>query len=258
MLGLLPATASGRRLDGTVAVQATDWPILPDRCGVVNTCPAMPIRLLTATTLAFALSAAPAAAASLADLKPCYASTGQATEQLEDVVVRGDSFAAMSTVEVLVDGVVVGSAPTGSVGEFELLVDAPYQPRGERAFALEARDGINSVVKESRVTNLAVSMRPKRAAPTSRVRFRGRGFTQTAPIYAHYLFGGREQRTVRFVRHSKEPCGTFSVKRRQIPIDHARTGRWIVQVDQKKAYSSQPDPVWVRLPINVEEVFLEP
>jgi hypothetical protein len=215
-------------------------------------------RLLLTTALVLALSAAPVSAATLEPLKACYASTGQATEQLEDIVVTGDSFAVMSTVEVLVDGVVVGSAPTGSVGEFQLKVDAPYQPRGERPFELVARDAVNVVVAQSRVTNLAVSMRPKRAAPTDRVRFRGRGFTQAAPVYAHYLYGGKEQKTVRFVRHSKAPCGTFSVKRRQIPIDEARTGRWIVQVDQKKAYSSQPDPVWVRLPITVAEVFLEP
>jgi hypothetical protein len=218
----------------------------------------MPLRLLPATLLAFALSASPAAAATLAPLKPCYASTGQATEQLEDVVVRGDAFAPSATVEVLVEGVVVGNAPTGTVGEFEIKVDAPYQPRGERPFTLEARDGVNSVVTQARVTNLAVSMRPKRAAPTSRVRFRGRGFTQDAPIYAHYTFGGRERKTIRFVRRPKAPCGTFRVRRRQIPIVGARTGRWIVQVDQHKAYSPKPDPVWVRLPITVEEVFLEP
>jgi hypothetical protein len=218
----------------------------------------MPLRLLPATLLAFALSASPAAAAFVDELKPCYASTGRATEQLEDIAVSGEGFTAYSAVEVLVDGVVVGSAPTGSVGEFELTVDAPYQPRGERPFTLEVRDGVNSVLTQSRVTNLAVSMRPRRAAPASRVRFRGRGFTRDAPVYAHYLFGSREQKTVRFARRSKAPCGTFAVRRRQIPIAGARTGRWIVQVDQHKAYSAKPDPVWVRLPITVEEVFLEP
>jgi hypothetical protein len=215
-------------------------------------------RLLPATVLAFALSAQPAAAAFLDPLKACYASTGPATEQREDIVVSGEGFIPSSTVDVLVDGVVVGNAPTGFIGEFQVKVDAPHQPRGERAFAVEARDGTNSVVTQSRVTKLAVTMRPRRAAPTSRVRFRGRGFTQAAPVYAHYLFGGKEQRTVRFVRRSKLPCGTFSVKRRQIPVAGARTGRWIVQVDQNKAYAPEPNPVWVRLPIVVEEVFLEP
>ena len=215
-------------------------------------------RLLLATVLAFWLAAQPAAAAFLDPLKACYAATGPATDQREDVVVSGEAFNPVSMVEVLVDGVVVAQAPTGTIGEFEVKVDAPHQPRGERAFAVEVRDGTNAVVTQSRVTKLAVTMRPQRAAPTSRVRFRGRGFTRAAPIYAHYLFGGKEQRTVRLMRRTRAPCGTFRVKRRQIPVAHARTGRWIVQFDQNKAYSSKPDPVWVRLPIVVEEVFLEP
>jgi hypothetical protein len=220
--------------------------------------PPMPLRLLAATALALAVSAAPATAATLTPLKPCYASTGPATEQLEDVTVAGLNFVPDAAVEVLVDGVVVSAPPTDAAGDFSVLVDAPHQPSGERPFTVEVRDSLNSVVAQSRVTNLAVTMRPKRAAPTRRVRFRGRGFTQAAPVYAHYLFGGREQKTVRFARQSKAPCGTFSVKRRQIPIAGARTGRWIVQVDQKRTYASQPDPVWVRLPITVQEVFLEP
>ena len=218
----------------------------------------MPLRLLSATALALALSASPAAAATLAELKPCYVSAGEADGERETVVVAGDGFAAMSTVEVLFDGVAQGSAPTGSVGEFEIRLPAPYQRSGERAFTLAARDGVNSVVTQSRVTDLDVAMRPKRAAPSRKVRFRGRGFTLQAAVFAHYLFGGTEQKTVRLAKTSTAPCGTFKVKRRQIPVAHARTGRWIVQVDQKRAYSPQPDPVWVRLPIQVEEVFLEP
>jgi hypothetical protein len=209
---------------------------------------------IAAAALTFAITAAPADAATLADLKDCYVSAGQAGGQLEDIVVRGDAFAPMSMVEVLVDGVVVGNAPTGSVGEFELKVDAPYQPRGERAFTLEARDAVTSVTAQSRVTNLAAFVRPRRATPARRVRFRGRGFMRDAPVYGHYLYGGKEQTTVRFARRSIGPCGTFGVKRRQFPIAAPRTGRWVVQIDQRKAYAPQPDPVWVRLPIDVVEV----
>jgi hypothetical protein len=95
---------------------------------------------------------------------------------------------------------------------------------------------------------------PREATPSRRVRFRGRGFTQPAPVFAHYLFGGKEQKTVRLARRSTSPCGTFTVKRRLIPIDDARSGRWIMQVDQKRAYSREPDPVWVRRPIVVTPV----
>jgi hypothetical protein len=215
-------------------------------------------RLLALTMLLLAPAASPATAATLDPLKPCYVSTGPAPDELENVMVRGTGFAPESAVEVLVDGVPSGLAPTGSVGEFARRVDAPHQPRGERAFTIEARDGLNSATTQSRITNLAVAMKPRKAAPDRRVRFRGRGFTQAAPVFAHYLYGGREQRTVRFARRPSGSCGTFDVRRRQIPIDDARTGRWIVQIDQKRAYAPEPDPVWVRLPITVVEVFLEP
>jgi len=157
---------------------------------------------------------------------------------------------------VLVDGVVVGSAPTGALGEFELRVDAPHQLRGERAFIVEARDGVNAVAAQSRVTNLAVFVRPRRSPPSRRVRFRGRGFLQPGAVFAHYLYGGKPQKTVRLARETTAPCGTFSAKRRQIPIQNARTGRWTVQFDQKKTYDPQPDPVWVRLPIDVSDAFV--
>ncbi|HWM11055.1 MAG TPA: hypothetical protein VNO82_16990 [Solirubrobacteraceae bacterium] len=222
----------------------------------------MTFRLLAAALLAFALAASPASAAgTLAPLDPCYVSAGRSTEQLEDIVVAGEGFSPIWTVEVLIDGVVVETAPTGSIGEFSRVVDAPYRERGERAFTLTVQDAGNpatAVSTQSRVTNLAVSMRPRKAAPNRRVSYRGRGFTEPAPVFAHYLYGGREQRTVRFARHATGPCGTFDVRRRQIPVDGARTGRWLVQVDQKRAYAAEPDPVWVRLPITVVEVFLEP
>jgi hypothetical protein len=218
----------------------------------------MPLRLLVATALTLLLPAAPAAAAALAALEPCYVSAGRASDQREDVVVRGDGFTPMSAVEVLVDGEVVGSAVTGSVGEFGLTVDAPFQRRGERDFVVQARDAVSLVTLQSRVTNLAVFVRPRTAPPSRRVRFRGRGFMLDRPVYAHYLYGGREQRTVRLARRSNGLCGTFRARRRQIPVDAPRTGRWVVQIDQNEAYSRQPDPVLVRLPIDVREVFGAP
>ena len=128
-----------------------------------------------------------------------------------------------------------------------VLVDALYQQRGERPFTLEVRVRRGQLLAaQSRVTNLAVTVRLRRAPPSRRVRFRGRGFMQTGPVYAHYLYGRKLQKTVRLAAGSNSPCGTFSVKRRQIPVENARTGSWMVQIDQKKAYDPQPDPVWVR------------
>ena len=215
----------------------------------------MAVRVLAVTALLLAVAAAPARAAALDPLEPCYVSTGPETEKREKVTVRGTDFLPNTAVEVLIDGTSVYRPSTDAVGDFAVLVDAPYQPRGERSFTLEVRDGVNWLAAQSRVTNLAVNVRPRRAPPSSRVRFRGRGFKETGPVYAHYLYGRKLQKTVRLAAGSNSPCGTFSVKRRQIPVENARTGNWTIQIDQKKAYDPQPDPVWVRLPIVVSETF---
>jgi hypothetical protein len=209
------------------------------------------LRTLPATCVCFALLAVPASAATVQDLKPCYVSAGEAEDARETIEVKGVDFAQESTVDVLFDGVLMGVAPTGSTGEFAISFPAPFQPKGERQLVVTVRDTAQQVDKVTRVTNLAMRVTPREAAPSRRVRFRGRGFTQPAPVFAHYLFGGKEQKTVRLARRSTAPCGTFSVKRRLIPIENARNGRWIMQVDQKRAYSPEPDPVWVRRPIDV-------
>jgi hypothetical protein len=213
------------------------------------------VRVAAVTVLVLALWAAPAGAATVEDLEPCYVSAGQSDEERERIVIRGTDFTQVSSVEVLFDGVVIGNAPTGSIGEFRLELPAPFQRKGERELVVTVRDAANQVDKTTRVTNLAMTVKPKRASPRRRVRFRGRGFTQAAPVFAHYVFDGDEQKTVRLARRSSEPCGTFSVRRRLIPIESARMGRWIMQVDQKREYSPEPDPVWVRRPIDVTQVF---
>jgi hypothetical protein len=212
------------------------------------------VRLAAATALALALAATPAAAATVEPLKRCYVSAGVTDAERETVLIRGDGFAQLSTVEVLFDGVVMGTARTGSVGEFEIRIPAPFQQSGQRAFSVTVRDSATQVLQTTHVTNLGMTVKPRRASPRERVRFRGRGFTRGAPVYAHYLYGGREQKTVRLARRSRGPCGTFSARRRLIPVDGARAGRWILQVDQKRRYSAEPDPVWVRRPIDVVEI----
>ena len=212
------------------------------------------LRSLAATCVCFALLAVPASAATVQDLNPCYVSAGEAEDAREQIVIRGTDFTQVSTVDVLFDGVVIGSAPTGSIGEFEITLPTPFLLKGERQLVVTVRDAATQVDKVTRITNLAMRVSPRRAAPGQRVRFRGRGFTRPAPVFAHYVFGGKEQKTVRLARRSTSPCGTFNVKRRLIPIDNARNGRWIMQVDQKRAYSPEPDPVWVRRPIVVTPV----
>ena len=214
------------------------------------------LRLLAATCVVFALAATPASAATVEDLRGCYVSSGETDAERETITVRGTDFAPISTVEVLFDGVLMGSGPTGSIGEFEIRLPAPFVARGERELVVTVRDAATEVVKTTRVTNLGMTVKPRQGSPRRKVRFRGRGFTLAAPVYAHYLFGGKEQRTVRLARETTSACGTFEVRRRLIPVDNARAGRWIMQVDQKREFSRVPDPVWVRREINIASVVL--
>jgi hypothetical protein len=215
------------------------------------------LRLSVLTVLLLAFAATPAAAATVEPLKACYVSAGLAETERETLVIRGSDFAQEGAVEVLFDGVVMGGARTGSVGEFEVRMPAPFQETGDRAFTVTVRDATAEISQTTRVTNLAMTVKPRRAAPGRRVRISGRGFTRDAPVFAHYVFGGEQQLRVRLARRSTGPCGTFRVKRRLLPIEDAANGRWLMQVDQKRAFSPEPDPVWVRRPIVVSEVPLD-
>jgi hypothetical protein len=111
----------------------------------------------------------------------------------------------------------------------------------------------------SRVTNLSVSLKPNRARPSQRVRYRGRGFMADQPVWAHYVFNGKARKTVRLARRPTGPCGTFSVRRKQIPINRPRTGEWLVQVDQRRDYRAEdPGTNWVHVLIDVVRMFREP
>jgi hypothetical protein len=220
---------------------------------------------LTAATFALVLAfAAPAAAdVSMEPLKPCYASAGTAADQREgvDVVARG--FAPLSPVEILVDGAVVGEVAADSVGVVrDVTALAPYVERGERPFTVVVRHKLSPGTfagASSRVTNLAVSLKPNQARPSRRVLFRGRGFMADAPVWAHYVFGGKARKTVRLVRRPTGPCGAFSVRRRQIPIERPRTGEWTVQIDQRRDFVDEdPGTNWVHILIDVARRFRDP
>jgi hypothetical protein len=90
------------------------------------------------------------------------------------------------------------------------------------------------------------------------VRFRGRGFTGPGAVYGHYLNRGRVRKTVKLARHPGAPCGTFSVKRRQIPVRKPRLGQWLLQIDQQRKYHRAPERGAIRVIIRVESVFTPP
>ena len=224
----------------------------------------MLLRALIATTLATVALAAPAAAATVDALKPCYASDGPANDQREMIRVHAAGFTPESVLDLYIEGQLVDSGIADEFGETRASIPAPFQGRaggGERPFTLavvERDNPVNVASTASRVTNLAVTLRPNPAKPSRRVRFRGRGFTKQAPVFAHYVFGGELQKTVRLVRRPIGDCGVFRVKRRQIPIRKARVGDWTLQIDQQRRWAERPASNMQRMTIKVRETFLKP
>ena len=200
-----------------------------------------------------------AEAASLAPLGACYRSLDSQTR--ETVPVFGVDFTPGEQVRVSIDGRIVQDGvtvlPDGTVrGE----VQAPYQPDGERGFTLaveEIGNAANTATATSRVTALAMRLKPKLASPSRRVRFVGRGFTDGPMVYGHYVRKGKVRKTVE-LGPPHGPCGRVSVKRRQIPIKHAANGRWTLQVDNQQTYSADPVSVLVRIFITVSSGFPSP
>jgi hypothetical protein len=224
----------------------------------------MLLRALIAAALASVAVAAPAAAATLDPLKPCYASDGPAPGQRETVRVHATGFTPTSMVDLQVDSQTVDTGMADAFGAVDGAIPAPFQGRaagGERPFTVtvvEQDNPLNFATLTSRVTNLEVTLRPNPARPSRKVRFRGRGFTKAAPVFAHYVFGGVLQKTVRLVKRPLPPCGVFSVKRRQIPVRNARVGDWLLQVDQQRRWAERPASNMQAMTIKVRETFLEP
>src|SRR5215210_343495 len=199
-----------------------------------------------------------AQAAAIMPLGPCYRSVD--ADYRETVPVRGDGFTPGKLVTVLIDGQVVDEGTrVRSDGTVIGSVSAPYQEAGERPFTLTVTENetpANTVTAASRVTALGMRLKPRRAKPSRKVRFIGRGFIDTPEhvVYAHYVRGGKLRRTVR-LGVAQGPCGRIDVKRRQFPVRKPRVGRWRLQVDNLSTYSAVPISVVVRIPIDVNKSY---
>jgi hypothetical protein len=212
--------------------------------------------MLAIVAVLTACAAAPAAAgaASVDPLAPCYRSVDQAHREL--VPVYGHGFTPGAVVDVSVDGAAPVTATADQQGDVTGTVNAPYQARGERPFAVTVREPnlpANTARAQSRVAALDVHLKPSSARPSSQVRFLGRGFTDGLEIYAHYVRAGKLRRTV-LLGAPEGACGRLDVRRRQIPIHKPRTGRWTLQVDTLREYSSAPATAFVRLAITVRRI----
>jgi hypothetical protein len=222
----------------------------------------MSLRRLLAPAAALAVAACPAdaVAAALAPLKPCYVSVDR--DEREPVPVEASGFTPRSRVDVAVDGAIeYAGVQVDDAGAVSGRVRAPHQVRGERPFTItvtEQGNPANAVSATAMVTALRVRLRPRRARSHRRVRFEGRGFTGPGPIYGHYVFRGRERKTVRLAPGADGPCGTFTARRRQIPVRRPAAGEWTLQIDQQRRYSPAPEGVSVPVRIEVRRVLVQP
>jgi hypothetical protein len=219
-------------------------------------------RVITAAFAAALLTPAAAAAATLTPLKGCYVtSTDEVSGEIrrEPVDFAGGGFTPGGLVDISLDGKLQRTVQADPAGNLPAQVlDAPYRRKGQRAFKLTATDQANpanTIDALSNVTAFDVSIRPSTAAPSSRVHFRGRGFTQPGTVYAHYLYKGRVRKTVTLKKRPAAPCGTFTVKRKQIPVKKPKLGQWLLQIDQERKYHRAPERGAIRVVIRVQRVF---
>lgn len=204
---------------------------------------------------AVALPATAAHAATIDPLKACYVSVNPAETQFMHIVGRG--FEPSAPVQIRIDDQAPVTVEANAAGTVRAKPAAPPQDKGERIVTITLTDATNpadTVTAITKVTALSVQVHPKKAATYSRVRFAGRGFTQHRSIWGHYVYRGRERRTVRLATLPVGDCGTLSVRRRLIPIRHPRAGRWTLQIDQQRRWATQPHSVLVPVPITVEQV----
>jgi hypothetical protein len=234
------------------------YPILSALCGVLRD-----VRVLVATAFVLLSLAAPAAAqVTMAPLKPCYVSDGDLPSQRERIIVHTAGFTPLATLTLSIDGQPIDHGIADSFGVADWNETAPFEGRDEHEFTLTVVEDLNPthnfVTATSRVTNLAVTLKPASAAPSRKVRFRGRGFTAALPVYGHYVFGGKVRKTVRLAASSTAPCGTFQARRRQIPVKKPAFGKWILQVDQQRRYAALPATNAQRVIIHVQKSVKRP
>jgi hypothetical protein len=206
--------------------------------------------LLGAVAAALAPASASAAPVFTQTLKPCYVAAQPL--QRETIDVRAEGFTPMAKIDILLDDIVQQSAQATFEGKLAGSIIAPWVDGEQRDFTLrlaEQGKAANGVSATSKVTRLAVEQLPAKASTAQRVRFRGRGFTSYAPIYAHYVFAGKSRKTVR-IGVPTAPCGTFSVRRKQFPFKRSpKVGVWTIQFDQLPRYDPQAA---TRVPVTIK------
>jgi hypothetical protein len=230
----------------------------------------MSFRTLAASGALLIVLAAPAAASAAPQFTPlaksCYVSAGQAPEQREGVPIAATGFTPNSLVDLTMNGEAVPGGTglqtdaNGAIGQLApLYPPVPFIAKGSAEFTItltEQANPVNTATVTAKHVALDVSVKPQRAKPSTKIRFKGAGFTQEKPVYAHYVFNGKERKTVK-MSGGQNACGQWSKRAKQIPVDDPSTGIWTVQFDQLKRYrkpSAKFPSVYVQLRISVTRI----
>ena len=232
----------------------------------------MSFRTLAASGALLIVLAVPAAAeaATIQPLeKACYVTAGtRANPQGEGVKLAATGFTPNSLVDLAIDGqqfeAGLQTDANGDIGVLSpLVIPAPFIKTGSGDFTVsltEQGNPANTASVVGRRTALGVKVKPRKAKPSKRIRFKGAGFTQDKPVYAHYVFGGKLKKTVK-MSGNPNSCGEWKKRAQQIPVSDPSTGIWTVQFDQLKKYKNPAEnpqgfnSVYVQLRISVTRVF---
>jgi hypothetical protein len=197
-------------------------------------------------------------------LKPCYVTVDTPDgPQSEGMNIVASGFTPNATVDLTVDDAPYPGGDDLQANQFGELplpdpIPAPFVAKGSREFQItltEVGNPANTVSTTTRSTALNVSVKPKEARPSDRIRFKGRGFTDDAPIWAHYIYKGEVRKTVRMARKPRA-CGRFKKRARQIPVKRPGLGIWTIQFDQSEQFVDPAvTPIdFVRLAIRIRLV----
>jgi hypothetical protein len=170
----------------------------------------------------------------------------------DPVHVTGSGFPQSSSVAFTLLGKPYGAAVTDAKGR--LLAEngiAPSIAQPFRQVRLRARSAGATATTRFSITRLTVAIRPRRVeSPTDVVTFRARGFARGRRLYLHYITPRGHALKPRRLGRTRQPCGTRTAKAPLIDSPDPRTGRWRLQFDTHRKYSSKTRPR-VRLAVRV-------
>ena len=194
-------------------------------------------------------SPSPAAAAgrdARPPLKPCYVTAGtQAKPQTEGFPVAADRVHAElhgrpgDRWQPVPNGGALQADAGGNAACCRTLVPAPCDQGGQRDFTVtlteqsDAREHRDGDVEGHRARR---HVKPRMAKPSEQGPLHGPRLHGGAPVYAHYVHGGKLERPSGW--RASPGLRHLVGEAQQIPVRRAATGRWIVQFDQAHRYRS--------------------